>query len=82
MEAKDGSQGFDFGGIYEEVEHHKKIAYRMNDGRQVVATFNGDEDSTDVVVVFDAEQDFPSEYQRSGWQAILSNFKRYVENNQ
>lgn len=39
MEAKDGSVGFDFGGIYDEVETHEKIAYTMEDGRRAMVTF-------------------------------------------
>src|SRR6185312_42400 len=35
MEAKDGSFGFDFGGIYDEVKQHERIAYTMGDGRKV-----------------------------------------------
>jgi uncharacterized protein YndB with AHSA1/START domain len=32
MAAKDGSQSFDFGGVYDEVIPHSKIAYTMGDG--------------------------------------------------
>ena len=35
MEAKDGSFGFDFGGVYDEVKVHEVIAYTMEDGRTV-----------------------------------------------
>lgn len=35
MEAKDGSMGFDFGGIYTEVVENQKIAYTLGDGRKV-----------------------------------------------
>lgn len=35
MEAKDGSMGFDFGGIYTEVVGNQKIAYTLGDGRKV-----------------------------------------------
>lgn len=33
MEAKDGSEGFDFSGVYSEIIEHKVIAYTMDDGR-------------------------------------------------
>lgn len=33
MEAKDGSVGFDFEGIYDEIIEHKKISYTMPDKR-------------------------------------------------
>ena len=82
MEAKDGSMGFDFGGVYTEVVLNKKIAYTMDgeDTRRVVATFEKVfEDSTAVTVTFDAETENSLEMQKDGWQSILNNFKEYVE---
>lgn len=34
MEAKDGSFGFDFEAVYDEVVEQKKITYTMGDGRK------------------------------------------------
>lgn len=79
MEAKDGSMGFDFEGIYSEVETHKKIAYGMSDGRKVEITFEAAGDTTGITETFDAETQNPLEMQRGGWQAILDNFKNYTE---
>lgn len=79
MEAKDGSMGFDFSGVYDEVVIHKKITYTMDDGRKVTVTFNADGNNTDVVETFDAEQVNPVELQQQGWQSILNNFKSYAE---
>lgn len=79
MEAKDGSFGFDFGGIYDEVKMHKVISYTMEDGRKVTVTFEEQGDKTKVVETFDAETENPIEMQQQGWQAILNNFKKYVE---
>jgi uncharacterized protein YndB with AHSA1/START domain len=79
MEAKDGSFGFDFGGVYDEVEENKRIAYTLGDGRKVEIDFSSDGNSTDIVETFDAESENPIEMQRGGWQAILDNFKKYVE---
>lgn len=81
MEAKDGSFGFDFGGIYDEVIHHKLIAYTMEDGRTVKITFEEKEGSTEVVETFDPESENPIDMQRDGWQAILDSFKAYTEKN-
>jgi uncharacterized protein YndB with AHSA1/START domain len=80
MEAKDGSFGFDFGGTYEEVVTNKKIAYVMGDGRKVNVTFEGNGQQTKVTEAFEAEAVNSVEMQRDGWQSILNNFKRYVEN--
>ena len=79
MEAKDGSWGFDFSGQYDTVETHKQIAYTMDDGRKVQVLFAAQNDKTTVTETFDAEQTHPVAMQQEGWQAILNNFKNYVE---
>ena len=79
MEAKDGSFGFDFEAIYDEVVRHKKISYTMMDGRQATTTFENSGNGTLVTTVFDPEDQNPLEMQEGGWQAILNNFKTYVE---
>ena len=79
MEAKDGSFGFDFEAIYDEVIHEAKVAYTMTDGRKAETTFEDLGGSTRVSTTFDAEQENPAEMQRAGWQAILDNFKKYAE---
>lgn len=79
MEAKDGSVGFDFGGTYDEVSHHAHIAYTMSDGRRVTVDFSPAGNGTKVVERFDAETENSVEMQKSGWQSILDNFKKYTE---
>ncbi|PST85290.1 polyketide cyclase [Pedobacter yulinensis] len=79
MEAKDGSMGFDFSGKYDAVEENKLISYTMEDGRSVQITFNETEGRTEVIESFDPEQQNSREMQQEGWQAILDNFKLYVE---
>lgn len=81
MEAKDGSFGFDFGGIYTEVETNKTIAYTLEDDRKVNIVFTPTPDGVKVVESFEAETQNSEELQRSGWQAILDNFKKYTESN-
>jgi uncharacterized protein YndB with AHSA1/START domain len=79
MEAKDGSMGFDFEGVYTRVVPQELIEYRMDDGREVAVHFAPAGDGVRVRVVFDAESQNPAEVQRQGWQAILDNFGRYAE---
>lgn len=79
MEAKDGSAGFDFTGIYDEVIPNEKIAYTMEDGRKVEVVFFGEGDETNIVTTFEAESTHSIELQRAGWQSILDNFKKYAE---
>jgi len=82
MEAKDGSVGFDFGGVYEEVITNQRISYIIGDGRKVTVEFTPLENETRVVESFEAEEVNSIELQRGGWQAILNNFKNYVESQQ
>lgn len=81
MAAKDGSMSFDFEGIYDEVIHHKKIAYSLADGRQISVLFESEGNKTRVTEIFDPENVHPEELQRAGWQSILDNFKAYTEKN-
>lgn len=81
MEAKDGSFGFDFAGIYSTVNDLELIEYGLEDGRQVQITFEEVDGKTKVVETFDPENQNPIEMQRSGWQSILDNFKKYTEEN-
>jgi uncharacterized protein YndB with AHSA1/START domain len=80
MEAKDGSFGFDFEGIYDNVHEHKLVSYTMADGRKVETTFTAEGGHTRVETIFDAETENSIEMQKGGWQAILDNFKKHVEN--
>lgn len=79
MEAKDGSMGFEFGGVYDLVKPNERIDYTIGDGRKVQTTFTPQGQSTKVVTQFEAEKMNPVELQRGGWQAILNSFKNYAE---
>ncbi len=81
MEAKDGSFGFEFEATYSEITENQKFVYIMPDGREVSVSMNEDNHLTDITICFDAETENPVDLQRAGWQAILNNFKNYVENN-
>ncbi len=79
MEAKDGSFGFDFEGIYDEVIQHSTIKYHIIDGRKVILTFSEENGKTRVTETFDPEDINSRELQQQGWQLILNNFKKYSE---
>jgi uncharacterized protein YndB with AHSA1/START domain len=80
MEARDGSFGFDFEGIYLKVETEKLIEYILNDGRKVSIAFENEGKGVRVTEIFEPELQNPLDLQRQGWQAILDNFKHYTEN--
>lgn len=79
MAARDNSTSFDFSGHYTSVERHKAMAYTLDDGRKVSVSFATEGAETLVTETFEPEATFPLEMQESGWQAILDNFKKYVE---
>lgn len=79
MEAKNGSMGFDFTGNYENVIEKELITYKMEDGRLVKIDFIKNGDEVTLTETFDAEGTNSAEQERAAWQAILENFKKYVE---
>lgn len=80
MAAKDGSFKFDFEGTYTEVTPNNSISYVLGDNRETNILFQDENGKTKVIIDFDAEETNPEDMQRDGWQAILNNFKFYVEN--
>lgn len=78
MEAKDGSVGFDFAGIYTTVVPHELIEYAFGD-RHARIEFAETSGGVRVRVSFDSEPTHSIDQQREGWQAIMNNFKRHVE---
>jgi uncharacterized protein YndB with AHSA1/START domain len=78
MEARDGSFGFDFSGTYTNIELYKKIEYKLDDGRMVRIDFIEEGDEVAIVETFETEKVNPPEMQKTGWQAILDNFKAYT----
>lgn len=81
MAAKDGSFSFDFWGIYDLIKENHLLKYTLGDGRAVSVEFISIGDDTRVIEVFEAETQNVIEMQQTGWQAILNNFKNYVEEN-
>jgi uncharacterized protein YndB with AHSA1/START domain len=88
MEARDDSMGFDFGGVYTDVEINKLIGYTMVDAdqepdensRKATVNFEAISDNqTKVTISFDPEMTNSLELQQNGWQSILDNFKKIAE---
>jgi len=69
MEAKDGSFGFDFEGIYDNIVINKEITYTMGDGRQVTSLFTEQDAKTRINTTFDPETENDAEFKnRDGRQ--------------
>ncbi|MBP7992124.1 MAG: SRPBCC family protein [Candidatus Magasanikbacteria bacterium] len=81
MAAKDKSASFDFNGVYTNIIEHELIEYTIEGGRKVSITFKTTPEGVQVTETFDPENENSEEMQRAGWQAILNNFKKYVEAN-
>lgn len=80
MAARDGSMEFDFSGSYNRVVDYRLIEYTLDDQRKVSVTFQPDGMNTIITESFEPEPINPEKLQKDGWQAILDNFKEYVEN--
>ena len=80
MEAKDGSMGFDYSGVYKIVKPYDQIVSILDDGRKVNISFVEIQGGTNVIETFEAENMNTAEQQKAGWQAILDNFKKHAEN--
>lgn len=80
MAARDGSFSFDFSGTYETVEDLKQIDYILDDGRKVKVAFKElSAEQTQIDIDFEPESENEHSFQQAGWQAILDNFKKHIE---
>jgi hypothetical protein len=79
MEAKDGSEGFDFWGIYNNIITNELIEYTMGDGRNALIVFEPQGPQTTIIQTFEAETENSIELQQFGWQSIMNNFKQFAE---
>lgn len=85
MAAKDKSASFDFTGTYTNVVPKELIEYDMDKApneempRHVKIEFSEIPEGVKITEIFDPENENSIEMQRTGWQSILNNFKKYVE---
>ena len=79
MEAKDGSVGFDFEGVFTKLAPQQSLHFALGDDRLVTIEFMQTAHGTRVAETFEAEDENSAEQQKQGWQSILNNFKKHVE---
>lgn len=79
MASKDGKISFNFEGTYDLVIENQVLAYTLTDGRKVIVEFGALNDTTMITEMFEPEVTNSMDLQKSGWQSILDNFKKYVE---
>jgi uncharacterized protein YndB with AHSA1/START domain len=79
MEAKDGSVGFDFEGVFTKVSPQQSLHFELGDDRLVTVEFMQTTNGTRIAETFEAEDENSAAQQKQGWQSILNNFKKHVE---
>jgi hypothetical protein len=79
MEAKDGSEGFDFEGTFTLVSAPNKLEYKLDDDGRVSVVFEEVPEGTRITETFDPENIHPAELQKIRWQAIMENYKKYAD---
>ncbi|WP_315820949.1 SRPBCC domain-containing protein [Paraflavitalea speifideaquila] len=82
MEAKDGSAGFAFEGVYDAIQGHHSISYTLMDGRKTVNVFAAVGAGTTITETFEPTAGLPEQEQRIFCTGVLEKFKAYVENQQ
>lgn len=82
LEFKDKSFGYNFSGDILEIKDMEHVKSTLTDGRKIEVIFKKvDENTTEVIQIFEPEEAYSREMQRTGWYAILDRFHKYVENN-
>jgi uncharacterized protein YndB with AHSA1/START domain len=79
MASKDGNHQFDFLGTYKKIDTLSRLEIELEDKRQLIVLFEDHGDSVLITEQFEPETQNEVELQRMGWQAILNEFKSYVE---
>ncbi len=79
MERKDGSEGFEHTGVYDQVIPFEMIAYTLSDGRRSWIEFQQIDSNTIVRERFEPELHTAIELQKEFCQSVLNRFKNYVE---
>lgn len=80
MQAKDGSEGFDYCGKYDKVKTNELIELTTSDGRKTINTFTSNGNETIITETFEAETKTAIEIQRDFCQKVLNSFREYAEN--
>lgn len=80
MTAIDGSEGFDFEGIYTKIEKFVLIEYQLLDNRTAGVRFENNGTEVKLTEMFEPEKQNSEEMQEKFCKAVIQKFKEYVEN--
>ena len=79
MEKLDGSEGFDYKGIYLHVDPLSRILILQDDGRKTEVTFENNGNHVVITERFEPEETTDLELQLEFCQSVLNKFKSFVE---
>lgn len=79
LEAKDGNEGFNFTGVYKEINPFTHYGYTHADDRKVDIKLNNYGDKTEVIYEFDSNKSHTRQEQEERWATILENLNKFVE---
>ncbi len=79
MTAKEQDLHFDFEGAYTKIEKNKVIAYKLFDNRTGSIQFQENDNHIILTEIFEPTINDPESMQKEWCQAVIDNFKKYVE---
>lgn len=80
MALKDGSEGFDFEGVYIKIEKFSLIEYKLLDDRTANVRFEYNGNDVKLTESFEPTTEEAAKMEKQFCTAIIQNFKEYVEN--
>ncbi len=82
MALKDGSESFDFEGVYTKIEKFSLIMYKLLDNRTASVRFENIGNYVKLTETFEPTVKESAEEEEQFCTSIIQNFKNYVENSQ
>jgi len=79
MALKDGSDSFDFEGIYTKIEKFSLIEYKLFDNRTASVRFESENNTVKITETFEPTTSENAGMEEQFCSAIIQNFKNYVE---
>lgn len=79
MALKDGSESFDFEGIYTKIEMFSLIEYKLFDDRTASVSFENEGNTIRITETFEPTTSENADLEEQFCSAIIQNFKNYVE---
>jgi uncharacterized protein YndB with AHSA1/START domain len=81
MKAKHGREEFDFEGVYANVKFLSLIEYKLFDNRIGSVHFEENDGNVKITEIFEPEKQNSESMQKQWCEAVIANFKAYVEAN-